>query len=100
MMIVRLFSKIYKTGGIILIDHKDQKYICGNPNHDKPLTLKILNKKLYWKLLINPELSFPEAYMNGDIKIENGSLIDFLNLTFKNLGRNEINTSGYFIKKF
>ena len=25
--------------------------------------------------------------------------LDFLNLTFKNLGRSEINTSGYFIKK-
>jgi len=99
MLVARLFSKIYKRGGIILIDHKGQKYICGSPDRDKPLTLKILNKKLNWKLLINPDLSFPEAYMNEDIKIENGSLLDFLNLTFKNLGRKEINSSGHFIKK-
>ena len=57
------------------------------------------NKKLNWKQLINPDLSFPEAYINGDIKIENGSLLDFLNLTFENLGRGEINASGYLIKK-
>jgi len=38
--------------------------------------------------------------MNGDLKIENGSLLDFLNLTFENLGRGEINTSAYIIKKF
>jgi len=100
MLVAKLFSKIYKTGGIILIDHSGQKFICGNPDLNKPLTLKILNKKLNWKLLINPDLSFPEGYMNGDIQIENGSLLDFLNLTFKNLGRKEINTSGYFIKKF
>ena len=99
MLVARLFSKIYKEGGIILIDHSGQKYICGNPDSDKPLTLKILNKKLNWKLLINPELSFPEAYVDGDIKIENGTLLDFLNLTFKNLGRGEINTSGYIIKR-
>ena len=99
MLVARLFSKIYKVGGIILIDHKGQKYICGEPHRDKPLTLRILNKKLNLKLLINPDLSFPEAYMNGDIQIENGSLSDFLNLTFKNLGRSEINTSGYIIKK-
>ena len=37
--------------------------------------------------------------MNGDIKIENGSLLDFLNLTFENIGRKEVNTSGYIIKK-
>ena len=100
MLVARLFSKIYKKGGIILVDYLGQKFICGSPNLNKPLTLKILNKKLNWKLLINPDLSFPEAYMNGDIKIENGSLLDFLNLTFENLGREEINTSGYIVKKF
>ena len=100
MLVARLFSKIYKKGGIVLIDASGQKFICGNPDLAKPLTLKILNKKLNWKLLINPDLSFPEGYMNGDIKIENGSLLDFLNLTFENLGRSEINTSGYVIKKF
>jgi cyclopropane-fatty-acyl-phospholipid synthase len=100
MLIARLFSKIYKKGGIILIDHSGQKFICGNPNLNKPLTLKIVNKKLNLKLLFNPDLSFPEAYMNGDVKIENGTLLDFLNLTFENLGRSEIKTSGYIIKKF
>ncbi len=99
MLIARLFSKIYKEGGIVLIDHTGQKFICGSPDLKNPITLRILNKKLNWLLLINPDLSFPEAYMNGDIKIENGSLLDFLNLTFKNLGRGEINTSGYLIKK-
>jgi len=99
MLVARLFSKIYKKGGIILIDSFGQKFICGKPDFKKPLTLKISNKKLNWQLLINPDLSFPEAYMCGDIKIENGSLLDFLNLTFENLGRGEINTSGYFIKK-
>ena len=99
MILARLFSKIYKKGGIVLVDHLGQKLICGNPDLKKPLILKILNKKLNWQLLINPDLSFPEAYMNGDIKIENGSLLDFLNLTFENLGRGEINTSGYLIKK-
>jgi cyclopropane-fatty-acyl-phospholipid synthase len=99
MLIAKLLTKIFKEGGIILIDYEGQKFICGNPDLKKPLTLKILNKKLNYKLLINPELSFPEAYMNGEIKIENGTLLDFLNLTFKNLGRSEINTTGYFIKK-
>ena len=99
MLVAKLLSKIYKKGGIILIDSDGQKFICGNPDLEKPITLKILRKDLNWKLLINPDLSFPEAYMNGDIIIENCSLLEFLNLTFENLGRDEINTSGYFIKK-
>ena len=99
MLIAKLFSKIYKKGGIVLVVPSGQKFICGNPDINKPITLKILNKNLNWKLLINPDLSFPEAYMKGDIEIENGTLLDFLNLTFKNLGRGEINTSAYLIKK-
>ena len=99
MLVAKLFSKIYKKGGIILEDYNGQKYICGKPDFNKPLTVKFLNKSLNLKLLINPDLSFPEAYMKGEIKIINGSLLDFLNMTFENLGRGEINKSGYFIKK-
>ena len=40
MLVARLFSKIYKTGGIILIDSFGQKFICGNPDLKNPLTLK------------------------------------------------------------
>jgi cyclopropane-fatty-acyl-phospholipid synthase len=99
MLIAKLFSKIYKKGGIVLIDSEGQKFICGNPDFNKPITLQILNKKLNWKLLINPDLSFPEAYISGDLKIKNATLYEFLDLTFENLGRGEINTSSYLIKK-
>ena len=100
MMLASLLSKIYKKNGIILIDAQNQKYICGKPNFKNPLTLRLLSKDLNWKLVVNPDLSFPESYMKGEIKIENGSLLDFLNLTFEELGIKEITTSGYFIKKF
>ena len=80
MLLARLLSKIYKKNGIILIDSRGQKYICGKPDLKKPLTLTLLKKDLNWKLLINPDLNFPEAYMRGDIEIENGSLFDFLSI--------------------
>ena len=99
MLVARLFSKIFKDDGIILVDYTGQKYICGNPKSNKPITVKLLKKNLNWKLIINPDLSFPEAYMNGDIVIENASLIEFLDLAFKNIGRKEITTSAYIIKK-
>ena len=99
MMLARLLSKIYKKNGIILIDSQGQKYICGKPNLKNPLTVKILKKDLNWKLALNPDLNFPEAYMRGEIQIENGSLLDFLNMFFENIGPKEINTYGYIIKK-
>ena len=74
MILARIFTKIYKDGGIILIDSKGQKYICGNPRKEKPITIKLLKENLGWKILLDPELEFPEAYMRGDIVIENASL--------------------------
>ena len=82
MLLARLLSKIYKKNGIVLIDSQGQKYICGKPNLEKPLTLKLLKKDLNWKLALNPDLNFPEAYMRGEIELENGSLLDFLNMIF------------------
>ena len=82
-----------------MIDSEGQKYICGKPDLKKPITIKLLNKNLNWKLVLNPDYNFPEAYVRGEIKIENASLLDFLNITFENIGRNEINTFGYFAKK-
>ena len=99
MLVARLLSQIYKKNGIILVDYRGQKYICGQPDLQKPLTLKLLNKNLNWKLVLNPDLNFPEAYMRGEIEFENGSLLDFLNMTFENIGRSEINIYGYIIKK-
>ena len=100
MLFARLLSKIFnKKNGIVLIDSEGQKYICGQPNLNNPLTLKLLKKDLNWKLVLNPDLNFPEAYMRGEIEFENGSLLDFLNMAFENIGHGEINISGYIVKK-
>ena len=98
-MLARLLSKIYKKGGVILIDAKGQKYICGQPDLKTPITVRLLKKNLNWKLVLNPDLNFPEAYMRNEIQIENASLLEFLYMTFENIGRSEINYSGYAIKK-
>ena len=99
MILARIFTKIFKEGGIILIDAKGQKYICGNPTTKKPITVKLLKDSLNWKLLLDPELEFPEAYMRNEIEIENASMKDFLMDLLKNLGRGEISTSSIIAKK-
>jgi cyclopropane-fatty-acyl-phospholipid synthase len=99
MLLARIFSKIYKEGGIILIDPKGQKYICGNPDKDKPITLQLLKENLKWKLVIDPEIEFPEAYMRNEIIIKNASLKDFLMNFIKNLGRREVTSASYLSKK-
>ena len=57
------------------------------------------DKKLHYKLLLLPDLYFGEAYMDGSLVIENGTLTDFLEIALKNIGRNEINNFSNVIKK-
>ena len=99
MILAKLFTKIFKEGRIILIDSENQKYICGSPRQINPITLKLLKKDLNWKILLNPELEFPEGFMRGDIVIENASLKEFLMEVLKNLGRSEVSTASIFFKK-
>ena len=99
MILAKVFSNIYKESGIILIDSNGQKYICGNPKKENPITIKLLKKSLHWKLVLDPEIEFPEAYMRNELLIENASLKDFLMDLIKNLGRREVSSASYFSKK-
>ena len=97
MRLINFLNNLFKKGGFVLIDANSKKYIIGSPDKSKPLTVKLLNKNLHYKLLINPDLYFGEAYTDGTLVIENGSISDFLELAFQNIGRTEINSFGYII---
>ena len=100
MQLARFLNSTFKTDGFILIDAYSKKYIIGSPKNKTPIILKILNKKLHYKLLFRPDLYFGEAYSDGDIIIENGTLTDFLDLALMNVGRKEINSFIQFINKW
>ena len=91
MQLARFLSNVFKKDGFILIDAQSKNYIIGEPKNNNPLKIRILDKKLHYKLLFHPDLYLGEAYTNGDIMIENGSLGDFLDLVLMNFGRNELN---------
>jgi len=99
MQLARLFNKIFKKDGFILIDTDLKKHIIGSPENKKPITLRLLDKKLHYKLLFRPDLYFGEAYSDGTIKIENGTLTEFLNLALMNIGRNELNFFSQLLNK-
>ena len=98
MQLARFLNKVFKDGGFILTDANYRDYIIGKPGND-PIKLRILNKKLHYKLLLHPDLYFGEAYTNGEIIIENGTITDFLDLALKNIGRGEVNFFSYVINR-
>ena len=99
MSLVSFLNDLFKQDGFELVDSNSKKYVIGNPKKEKPIVIKLLDQKLMQKLLINPDLYFGEAYMDGSLVIQNGTLTEFLDLAFKNIGRGDINFYGSVIKK-
>jgi len=99
MQLARFLNKLIQKNGFILIDANSKKYIIGYPKNKNPITVKILDKKLHYKLLFRPDLYFGEAYSNGSIVIENGTLTDFLDIALMNIGRGELNFFSMLINK-
>ena len=99
MNISKFYNKLIKEDGFIIIDSNLNKYVIGKPKKKDPITIKFLDKKLNYKLLLSPDLYFGEAYTDGSIKIENGNLTEFLDIMFKNFGRSEITNFSRIINK-
>jgi len=74
------FLKSYvQVGTLNLIDHKDRlQSFVGTP--EPMVTIKLHNRSVPWKLLINPGLYLGEAYMDGELTIVDGDLYQLLEL--------------------
>jgi cyclopropane-fatty-acyl-phospholipid synthase len=99
MQLARFLNRLFEKDGFILIDANLKKYIIGTPENKNPIVLKILDKKLHYKLLFRPDLYFGEAYSEGNIIIENGTLTEFLDLALMNIGRGELNFFSQLLNK-
>ncbi len=99
MSLINFLNNLFKYDGFILIDSNSKKYVIGKPIKDNPIIIKLLEKNLNYKLLLNPDLYFGEAYTNGSLIIENGTLTEFLEIALRNIGRNDINVYGKILNK-
>ena len=91
MNLINFLNNLIQHDGFILIDSKSNKYVIGKPIKEKPIILKLLDKSLNYKLLLYPDLYFGEAYTNGSLVIENGTITEFLDIVLKNIGKKHIN---------
>ncbi|MDA9709478.1 cyclopropane-fatty-acyl-phospholipid synthase family protein [Candidatus Pelagibacter sp.] len=99
MKLIEFLNNLIKDDGFLLIDANKNKHLIGKPKKENPITLKILDKSLHTKLLLLPDLYFGEAYTNGSVVIENGTLTEFLDIALKNIGRGETNSFNAAINK-
>ncbi len=90
---------LIKIDGFVLVDANRKEYTVGKPIKTPAIKIKLLDKSLHYKLLFLPDLYFGEAYMDGSLVIENGTLTEFLEIAMQNIGRNELNNYSKIVKK-
>ena len=78
-----MLSGVIRTGRLTIIDAGGNRHVLeGGPGPSA--TIRLSDPSLHWKLVLRPRLYVPEAYMDGTLTIEEGSLYDFLELLVSN----------------
>lgn len=88
MLFPAVLKSIVRTGSLRLIDGAGRihEYGNGTPPH---CTVRLGARYLDYTLALNPELSIGEAYMDGLLTVEEGTLFDFLEIAARNYGNFE-----------
>lgn len=78
-----LFTSLMKYGirkhAIRVIDSKGKELVFGDGSPPR-CTIRLKKAGLNYTLPLNPALSVAEAYMDGDLVVEDGTLFDFIEL--------------------
>ena len=83
MLFTSLINYAFRSGALRVIDHKGGVKLYGDGSPPR-CTIRLTKASLEYKLAVKPGLSVPEAYMNGDLLIEDGTLYDFIELAAQN----------------
>ena len=86
MLLARLFERLIKFGTLTVIDANGKSHCfagAAGPN----AAIRLHDKSLHYKMFFRPELHAGEAYMDGTLTIEEGSLYNFLDLFLANIHR-------------
>ena len=82
-----LLKTFVRKGQLTVLDADGKTHTFGSGGDGPSVTMRLHDKRLYWKMFLNPELQAAEAYMDGTLTFEQGSgCYDFLNLFSVNRG--------------
>jgi cyclopropane-fatty-acyl-phospholipid synthase len=84
MLLSEFVKSVIKEGDLTIIDAAGRRHHLGD-RRGRRTVIRLHEKSLHHRLAINPFLRLGEAYMNGTLTIEQGSLYDFLDLCALNV---------------
>lgn len=80
------FEKVIHAGTLRISTARGSTFTFGDGT-GRPVAIRFTTQAAERRILIDPELRFGEAYMDGGVVVEQGSIADFLDVAVKNLSR-------------
>jgi cyclopropane-fatty-acyl-phospholipid synthase len=90
MLFAALLKSIIRTGSLRLIDGAGRTHDIGDGQPAR-CTIRLKRRRLDYTLAFNPALTVGEAYMDGALVVEEGTLCDFLEIAAQNYANLERN---------
>lgn len=92
MLLERLLRGAFKRGELTVVDAKGRTRRYGDAASGPCVTVRFHDRALHTRLPLNPRLALGEAYMDGTLTVEGGSIYDLLDLVGQNVTRRPMNT--------
>ena len=78
-LIERLVGQVIREGRLVLLLPNGERHEFG-PGGDRSLTVRLTDRRTAFAIFRNPRLGLGEAYMDGRLVIEDGDILDLMEL--------------------
>ncbi|KAA5604888.1 class I SAM-dependent methyltransferase [Roseospira marina] len=102
MILQTIFKRVLREGSVTLIDHDGRRHTFGGSPivtstttgpAPGPVTLRITDPRFARRFLAGPEMAIGEAYMDGTLILEEGSIYDLVATLIHNVYRHSRRTA-------
>ena len=81
-----LLDRVVTSGNLTFIDAAGRKHVFGD-NSGPEVVIRLQDKPAEWRIALDPGLAIAEAFMDGRLNLEQGSLYAFLETLIGNAAR-------------
>ncbi|HET8728892.1 MAG TPA: class I SAM-dependent methyltransferase, partial [Alphaproteobacteria bacterium] len=90
MLLAGLLDRLVRKRCLVLVDHQGKSHRFGEPGREPDVVVSLHDPGVARRLFVNPYIALGEAYMDGGLTVDKGSLYDFLDLLCLNLGTGDV----------
>jgi cyclopropane-fatty-acyl-phospholipid synthase len=90
MLAAYFFRRLVRIGDLTVIDADGRTHFFSGAEVGPDVTIRLHDRALHRRIMTHPYLAFGEAYMDGTLTLEKGTIYDALDLAARNMGQLDI----------